>query len=185
MRKTILILLTEMVALIASFHLSSHKEDTIVQDAEIVSRADSTANEARFEAMFFEINDYDPSWVSEVNRCYDEQSEKYGNMLPNDYTNIPRESTYGIMTEIDNLMVSHMKYINDEDWKPDVYTDENGKKVVTLDHLAMQNAVIVFEDGTPAFENDILPGTSLLVNYTVKDEIFPGVIYCDKIVIMT
>lgn len=136
------------------------------------------------ELMYFDVGDYDPFLISEGNRKYDEQKSKYGKLLPNDYTNIPQESTYGIMTDMDNLMVSHMKYINEVDWTPDIYTDSNGGKVITLDYLDMQRAEIVFEDGSDASEKDISPGTSVLVQYIAKEEIFPGIIHCTKIVIV-
>lgn len=136
------------------------------------------------DVIDLDIGEYDPSLVSEGNRRYEEQKAKYGQLLPNDYANIPRESTYGIMTDIDTLMVSHMKYVNEDDGKPDIYTDSNGGKVVTLDYLDMQNAEIVFEDGSAASKDNILPGTSVLVQYVDKDDLFPGVIHCTKIVIM-
>lgn len=177
------ILPVALVALLESCLLSGCKQDAGAQNAVILGDGSSNEDIAK-NVMYFEIGEYDPHLVSEGNRQYDEQKTKYGEMLPNDYTNIPRESTYGIMTDIDNLMVSHMKYINDKDWEPDIYTDSNGKKVTTLDYLAMQNAEIIFEDGSIASKNDILPGTSVLVEYNLRDDMFPGVMHCTKIVIM-
>ena len=128
-----------------------------------------------------DLNDYDPSTASESWRNYDEQITKYGKMLPTDYADIPREMTYGIMTDIDGLMVSHMKYVNNGE--PDIYTDSEGKKNVELNYLDMQNAKLVFEDGSAALKGDLTPGTAVLIKYDAIEETYPACIHCTKIVI--
>lgn len=125
----------------------------------------------------------DMASLRETERYYDEQQAKYEKMLPTDYTDIPQEMTYGIMTDIDNYMVSHMKYVNDNG-KMDIYTDLAGKKVTDLNYLDMRNAEIVFENGSAASKDNLTPGTAVLVKYDMIEETYPGNMHCTKIVIL-
>ncbi len=125
----------------------------------------------------------DMTYVREVKRNYDEQKTKYGQMLPTDYTDIPQEMTYGIMTDIDGLMVSHMKYVS-SNGKTEIYTDREGEKVATLYYIDTQNAEIVFENGSIASEEDLISGTAVLVEYDMINETYPGNMHCTRIVIL-
>lgn len=125
----------------------------------------------------------DLSSIGEVGSDYEEQKEKYGQMLPNDYTDIPRDVLYGIMTDIDGLMVSHMKY-TDSDGIPDIYVNGDGEKTLMLDFLNTKSAEIEFEDGSPASEEDLAPGTGVYVVYDYIDESYPGKIYCTRVIIV-
>lgn len=148
-----------------------------------------TASEVSSSMNFSDIDiDYIPNVndmasVMETEWNYDEQKTKYEQMLPTDYTDIPQEMTYGIMTDIDKLMVSHMKYVNDNG-KMDVYTDREGEKTATLNYLDMQNAEIVFENGSVASEENIIPGAVVFIEYDMMDDSYPGNMHCTRIVIM-
>lgn len=124
----------------------------------------------------------DKTSVREVEQNYDEQKTKYGQMLPTDYTDIPQEVTYGIMTDIDGLIVSHMKYVSDG--KTEIYTDREGEKVAELNYINTQNAEIVFENGSIASEEDLTPGSAVFVEYDVRYETYPGKMRCTRIVIL-
>ena len=113
----------------------------------------------------------DMTYVREVKRNYDEQKTKYGQMLPTDYT------------DIDGLMVSHMKYVS-SNGKTEIYTDREGEKVATLYYIDTQNAEIVFENGSIASEEDLISGTAVLVEYDMINETYPGNMHCTRIVIL-
>lgn len=160
----------------------NHEKTTNVINAD-------TASEVSYSTDVSEIviekipNADDAAYVREVKRNYDEQKAKYGQMLPTDYTDIPQEATYGIMTDMDGLMVSHMKYVSDNG-KTEIYTDREGEKVAALDYINTQNAEIVFEDGSIASEENLTPGSAVLVEYDVKTETYPGNMRCSRIVIL-
>ncbi|MDE7360638.1 MAG: hypothetical protein K2N38_01755 [Oscillospiraceae bacterium] len=121
----------------------------------------------------------------EWHKQIDEQIIKYADMLPSEYEEgIPDEMIYGIMTEIDRLMISHMTYYHTDEHKRAIYTDKNGERHISCDRLKTNDAEIVFEDGTPASEDDLTPGTAVHVQYEVILETFPGQMICTKIIIL-
>lgn len=120
--------------------------------------------------------------VRETSINYEEQKSKYGEMLPGDYSEIPQDMTYGVMTEVSGLMVSHMKAV-DDNGKPVVHTDSEGKMIATLDFLNLSSAEIVSENGAAASAEALTPGTAVLVQYEMRDETYPGNMHCTKIVI--
>lgn len=144
--------------------------------------ADDMASDISEIVIDYVPNADDMTYVREVQRNYDEQKTKYGQMLPTDYTDIPQEVTYGIMTDIDGLMVSHMKYVSNG--KTEIYTDREGEKVATLNYIDTQNAEIVFENGSIASEEDLTPGSAVFVEYDVVYETYPGNMRCTRIVIL-
>lgn len=113
---------------------------------------------------------------------YEEQKTKYGETLPGDYSEFPQDMTYGVMTEVSGLMVSHMKAV-DDNGKPVIYTDSEGKMTATLDFLNLSSAEIVFESGASANAEALTAGTAVLVQYETREETYPGNMYCTKIVI--
>lgn len=145
--------------------------------------ADDMASDISEIVIDYVPNADDMTYVREVKRNYDEQKTKYGQMLPTDYTDIPQEMTYGIMTDIDGLMVSHMKYVS-SNGKTEIYTDREGEKVASLDYIDTQNAEIVFENGSIASEEDLISGTAMLVEYDMINETYPGNMHCTRIVIL-
>ena len=104
---------------------------------------------------------------------YEEQKSKYGEMLPGDYSEIPQDMTYGVMTEVNGLMVSHVKAV-DDNGKPVIYTDSEGKMTVTLDFLNLSSAEIVSENGAAASAEALTAGTAVLVQYETREETYPG-----------
>ncbi|MDE7362973.1 MAG: hypothetical protein K2N38_13685 [Oscillospiraceae bacterium] len=117
--------------------------------------------------------------------AYYEQERKYGDRLPLEYEDgIPNEMVYGIMTDINGLMISYMTYYNTDEHKRDIYIDYDGNRHITMDFLNTEKAEIVFEDGTPASEDDLTPGTAVLVQYETVLETFPGQMICTKIIIL-
>lgn len=145
--------------------------------------ADSGNEDAASNIFILDINDYDPSAVLEWDRRCDEQKTKYGKILPTDYTDIPRGMIYGIMTDIDNLMASNMEGVS-KNGKTMFHTDREGRITTMLDRLITQNAEIVFEDGSAASEENLTPGTAVLVEYDMIEESYPANICCTKIVIL-
>lgn len=145
--------------------------------------AASGNEDAASNIFILDINDYDPSAVLEWDRRCDEQKTKYGKILPTDYMDIPRGMTYGIMTDIDNLMARNMNSVS-KNGKIMFYTDREGRITTVLDRLDTQNAKIVFEDGSAASEENLTPGTAVLVEYDMIEETSPANIYCTKIVIL-
>lgn len=116
---------------------------------------------------------------------YDEQKRKYADSLPQEYgEGIPDEMLYGIMTDIDDIMISHATYYNTKENKTDIYTDYEGNRHISVDSLDTSGAEIAFEDGSPASENDLAPGTAVLVKYDILYETYPGRMHCTKIVIL-
>ncbi len=116
---------------------------------------------------------------------YDEQKAKYAGSLPQEYgEEIPDEMLYGIMTDIDDIMISHATYYNTKENKTDIYTDYEGNRHISVDSLDTSGAEIAFEDGSPASENDLAPGTAVLVKYDMLYETYPGRMHCTKIVIL-
>ncbi len=124
-------------------------------------------------------------WLNKI----EEQKAKYGDMLPLEYEDWMPEGTYGIMTDMDGYMVSYAtcgSTVVDGKRKTDIYIDYDGNRYVTIDSLDTEKAKaeIVFEDGTPASEDDLTPGTAMLVQYDTALESWPEVIYCTKIIIL-
>ncbi len=111
----------------------------------------------------------------------EEQKAKYGDMLPLEYEDWMPEGVYGIMTDM-GYMLSYIDRI--ENGKRVVYIDEDGKRHKDISSLRTDDAEIVFEDGTPASEDDLTPGTAMLVQYDTALESWPEVIYCTKIIIL-
>lgn len=157
----------------------NHQEITPPNDSSL-SASESTISAITIDHI---PDENDLSSIREVESNYEEQKEKYGQMLPNDYTDIPRDVIYGIMTDIDGLMVSHMKYTN-SDGIPDIYVSSDGEKTVMLDFLDTKDAEIEFEDGSPASEEDLVPETGVYVVYDFIAESYPGNIHCTRIIIV-
>ncbi|MDE7360640.1 MAG: hypothetical protein K2N38_01765 [Oscillospiraceae bacterium] len=134
--------------------------------------------------------DYDPEeeerlrdeWWDKI----EEQKAKYGDMLPLEYEDWMPEGRYGIMSDM-GYMISYATYWNTADdakRKEDIYIDYDGNRHISIDSLNTEDAEIVFEDGTPASEDDLTPGTAMLVQYDRAQESYPGHIYCTKIIIL-
>lgn len=112
----------------------------------------------------------------------EEQKAKYGSLLPLEYEERMSEGTYGIMSDI-GYMLSYITYGHTADGKK-IFTDRDGNRFISVDLLNTEKAEIVFEDGTPASEDDITPGTAMIVKYELLIQSFPGEMICTKIIIL-
>lgn len=64
------------------------------------------------------------------------------------------------------------------------YATGSDNKGITGGYLGARDAEIVFEDGTPASEDDLKPETAVFVQSDYTLEIYPGRMHCTKIVIL-
>lgn len=175
----------------------TNETDTLDCDSRIYS--DDGISEVVFDLPDGEkitLNVYEPSGFDdpeEMERLrqewwdtLEEQKAKYGPLLPLEYEDWMPEGTYGIMSDI-GYMLSYMTYgVTADDAKRDfdIYIDRDGNRFISVESLNTEKAEIVFEDGTPATEDDITPGTAMLVQNETVLETFPGEMICNKIIIL-
>lgn len=111
--------------------------------------------------------------------------ELYSRAISLDYDGEnPEEMLYGVITCGGRLFTHYMQYYNTKEEKTDTYTDKDGKRCIVSNRLIASDAEIVFEDGSPASEDDLKPGTAVLVDYDYVLECWPGQMHCTKIVIL-
>lgn len=131
------------------------------------------------------VSNDDQSKPSMGFQAYDEQISKYADRLPAEYgEGIPDKMIYGVMTDMNKLMITHMTYYNTTEEKMDIYIDVKGERHICLEHLLTYDAEIVFEDGLPASADDLKPGTPVLVESDYTLESNPAQRHCTKIVIL-
>lgn len=116
--------------------------------------------------------------------CLYSGEELYDHALPLEYDGeTPDGMIYGILGRDGGFFTHYMMYYY-TDKAPDIYEDENGERYITGDYLISNEAEIVFEDGSPATQDDLKPDTPVFVQSDYVLESYPGQRHCTKIVIL-
>lgn len=115
--------------------------------------------------------------------------ELYNRAIPLEYDGeIPDGMIYGVITDgkdFPRLFIHYMIYVNVNEGKLGIYKDQNGEPIIEPDFIfGISEAEIVFEDGTPATEDDLKHGIPVLVESDYVLECAPGRMHCTKIVIL-
>lgn len=115
--------------------------------------------------------------------------ELYDRALPLDYDGgIPEGMIYGVLISDDRffterkLFAHYLECVNEG--RLDIFEDAHGERTVVGDVILTDGAEIVFEDGTPASEDDLRAETAVFVRKGSMLEDFSGKGLNTKIVIL-